>query len=196
MTRHLITPSLYNSWHYYRNSDGQTKQDFLKVLLKVKEPSTETQQKGIDFEKQVYDLCYSDDKLEQDTPAHRIASIARGGMWQVPLWDDMIIDGKSYLIYCKADNVKRDWVYDIKRTSHYEIGKYFENIQHRIYMWAGKLPNSAYLIAEGDNLYREDYHATDDLEGDIRYRLTVMMDDIMADSEFREAFVNNWKARE
>lgn len=61
MTKYLLTPSLLNSYAYYIQdewkSPADSRADFLKTLSREKTPTTEAQQKGIDFEDKIKFYC-------------------------------------------------------------------------------------------------------------------------------------------
>ena len=54
MSVNYITPTLINSFLYVTHNENADIQDFEDVLNKVKKPTTEAQQKGLDFEDEVY----------------------------------------------------------------------------------------------------------------------------------------------
>ena len=49
-----ISPSLLNSWLYCTNNENADIQEFIDYLNRIEKPTTEAQQKGLDFEDEVY----------------------------------------------------------------------------------------------------------------------------------------------
>ena len=62
MTKYLITPSLINSFQWYlkesfNKTEAEQRQEFLQTLRSEKTPTTEAQQRGLDFEYLVEKTC-------------------------------------------------------------------------------------------------------------------------------------------
>lgn len=62
MTKCLITTSLLNSLHWYlkesfTKTEAEQRQEFLQTLRREKTPTTEAQQKGLDFEEDIKFYC-------------------------------------------------------------------------------------------------------------------------------------------
>ncbi|MBM5782406.1 MAG: hypothetical protein FJ368_03180 [Pelagibacterales bacterium] len=62
MTKHLLTTSLLNSFSWYlkesfTKTEAEQRQEFLQTLRREKTPTTEDQQKGLDFEYLVEKTC-------------------------------------------------------------------------------------------------------------------------------------------
>ena len=49
-----ISPSLLNSWLYCTHNENEDIQEFIDYLNRIEKPTTEAQQKGLDFEDEVY----------------------------------------------------------------------------------------------------------------------------------------------
>jgi hypothetical protein len=201
MSRYLLTPSLHSSWYFYHLMEAKTKQDFLEVLLKKPLQQTEAMLDGIRFEDNVRSICDGPSDFTKvaikGTPAYadcvrEVASIVRGGLRQEKVYTDTSLCGRSFLLYGKADVVKREWVYDIKFTGNYDIGKYSNSIQHLLYMHCSGLPKFAYLITDGRSVWREDYFLDDQTLPRLRGELSSMIDNIMADPDFKRAYIENW----
>ena len=182
MAKFLITASLYGSYLYYTDTDFagmyredsekaeqaelQAYQDFLNCLKKVKTPTTEAQQKGLLFEHTVEQLTngiervegdfLSDDEYEAAKTAANI--LGNGGIWQQKLSKET----DNYLFYGYSDYIRQNTIYDLKRTSSYDEGKYLKSIQHLLYLECAEgLEHFKYVIAAGKgtpNIYVEDYH--------------------------------------
>lgn len=200
MERYLITPSLHDAWLWYIKLDDKTDAEFLATLRKEPFAPSEAMQKGIAFEDAV--LAYTkeggfpdDASPEYIDCIRQIGDIVAGGLWQERAGKDVILDGVHYILYGKADVVKRNWLYDIKYTTNYEIGKYLMKIQHPVYMSLFCLQNFGYLITDGRNFYREDYFWQADSEVKMLGELQEMMAFIYSVPEFKAAYLEHWKAR-
>ena len=123
----LITATLLNSWLYLFKVDEQyydkSYEEFVALLNKERRPPNQFMLDGIQF--------------EQDCVEGRIAGISeviKDGSFQLTAMKEIKVDGVDYLLYGKLDAVKGGVVYDIKKNVRYEVGKYFDSIQHHIYM--------------------------------------------------------------
>ena len=151
-----ITPSFYSSVYYWRRKEDAPIEELYDLLDKKPVETTETMQRGIDFEDDVARVCYGD-YISADPVANEIASIVHGCIWQEPIKTEVNFDGQKVLIFGRMDCVKKDWIYDIKCVNRYEIGKYFHSIQHLAYMKATGIKQFKYLVKCGNNLYIEEY---------------------------------------
>lgn len=208
--RYLITPSLYGSYLYYTATDfnqiysdaekaeeaeQRAYQDWLNCLNKVRTPTTEVQQRGIDFEDAVRDLSngLGTDLIDGDelSTAEEIASIVEGGMWQEVLKKET----DNYLLYGRADVIKQDTIYDIKRVSSYDIGKYNKSIQHLLYMECAGLDKFDYLISDGKSVYKETYTRDKETLPKLLGKIDLMVDFIKSTPEFSKPFNEFWTAK-
>lgn len=214
MAKYLITPSLYGSYLWYHDTDfnnmyddteraeqaeKQAYQDFLNCLNKIKTPTTEAQQKGIDFETMVYELTDGlepcGDEVEAQGAREVADIIGKGGVWQQVLMKET----DKYLLYGRSDYINRDTIYDIKRTSSYEEGKFLKSIQHQIYFaGADSLEHFKYVIAAGKStpsIFVEYYHKEPNNLENLLGKVDLMVDFIKSVPEFNKAFNENWIAR-
>lgn len=199
MTRLLITPSLYSAYVYYTDTEflsdeaeAAARQDFIDCLNKVSK-TNEILQRGINFENSVKAVCDGLLAEPMENAADVAEVIGKGGMWQEKLSKDL---GGVYLMYGRADVIKGDTIYDIKRVNKYDCPKYGKSIQHLVYMYCSGLPNFKYVISDGRNVYCEDYNYTADLQGTLMYKVDSMVDFINMSPEFAEPFHKNWIAKE
>lgn len=199
MTKFLVTHSLHSSWRFYKALDGKTDQDFLNTLNKVREPDNEAMALGRKFEDDVLSVCLGK-KLHEESQNYTdcvndVAETVSGGLWQEPVYRDVKIHGMDILLYGRADIIKKDWVYDIKFTKHYELGKYTKSIQHSLYMFCTGIENFGYLVSDGTSYWKEDYHMSEELLNGMRGEVSTMIEEIMANKAFKEAFLKNWQAK-
>ena len=128
-----ISPSLLNSWLYIMNNENADSQDFIDYLHRIEKPTTEAQQKGIDFENEVY---------AGNKPLYNY--YVKGGLYQVKvskMYKDIMLLGI-------IDVLQPTCIYDVKTTKVYEVGKYGKTSQHLIYPYCTGIKNFAYLINE------------------------------------------------
>jgi len=161
MAKYLITQSLLSSYLYIFNGYEEDKEhaygEFLKTLNRETTETTPQMQRGIDFENEVLDYTL-EKKAEYSETVEEIGDIVKGGQWQVRAYKDKTICGMNFLLYAKCDVVKAGVIYDIKRVSNYDVGKYFESPQHPMYFECiGDAVKFEYLISDGANLYIEKY---------------------------------------
>jgi hypothetical protein len=186
----LITPSLYSAWKYWRESEGAGINEILDTLNKVEKEKSPAMQAGIDFELDIRQVC-DGGMLTDDFCVMEAAEIVRGGIWQQRVSKELNGD----LLYGIADVIRRNTIFDIKRVSQYDIGKYEGSIQHLIYMYATDIPNFEYVISDGHEVYVEAYHwGAGSLEM-LGERISEMKDSLLSDDEMNWAFHTHWMYR-
>lgn len=135
-----ITSSLLNSFLYVTHNENADIQDFEDVLNRIKKPTTEAQQKGLDFEDEVY---------KGNKPLYN--PYVKDGLYQVKVSKPY----KDILLLGIIDVLQPDRIYDVKTTQVYKTGKYFDTSQHKVYCYITSIKNFSYLINE--ECYKEDY---------------------------------------
>ncbi len=204
-SRRLLTPSLYNSWRWYRAADDAeaARAELLTTLRREQIPPTEQMLAGREFEDHVQksaDGLPDDELRELATPAYQdcveeIAEIVAGGLWQERIYHDIHYPAHGdFLLYGKIDVMKGPWSYDIKFVKRYDIGKYFHNIQHIAYMAGGGSRRFAYLPSNGYQVWREDYFWSDDAYQQMLANLSDMLDDFGRDRELGALYEKYWGA--
>jgi hypothetical protein len=66
--------------------------------------------------------------------ASQIAEIIRGGVFQASINKPLTVGDVEYVLHGKLDVLKCGVIYDIKFSSRYEYGNYFDSAQHPLYM--------------------------------------------------------------
>jgi len=218
MTKFLITPSLINAYQYYINDEWKSPQDsradFLKTLSREKFEPNEAMQKGIDFERFVQ--LFSEEKItfiDGNWHIHTkefaancppegyegiikdIGDIVKGGLWQQSVKKEITVGNQEFLLYGRTDVIKRDTIYDIKFTSNYELGKFLDSSQHLIYLYCSDLPNFSYLISDGKEFWREDYHNHAGIENEIKSKISDFLGYLENDKEAKEMFLTKWQSK-
>lgn len=165
--RYLITPSLLNSWIYISHAgdavreaeadevsledkkamaEARAEEEFLRTLKREKTPTTEVQQRGIDYEADTY-------KGLTDASPYVL-----GGQFQVSGSKELDCNGTRVLLYGRLDCLNGGMIYDIKRVSRYSPGKYAWSAQHLAYLTLfPQAQGFAYLIYDGNKLHAEAY---------------------------------------
>ena len=168
MERFMVTHSLLSSWLYAISEnpyeDATTERDpmaeFMTVLRREPTPTSEAMQKGIDFEDLVTNILNGggDQTNEWYYQANRIAGIIRGGILQYTAKTNVRIGDRDVLLYGRLDALKGGVIYDIKYSSHYEAGKFFDSTQHPMYMrLVPEAREFSYLISNGKDFWQETY---------------------------------------
>jgi hypothetical protein len=153
-----VTASLLNSWNYLFYVDPQyyqkSYQDFVNTLHKIKTPQTPAMLNGINFEQD----CY-------DGKVRFISPLIENGAFQVFAKKELEVDDETVLVLGYLDVLKEGVIYDIKRTSSYEMQKYYNSFQHHVYFFLiDEAEIFEYLIAAGYkdyDIFIERYHKTD-----------------------------------
>lgn len=165
-----MTQSLLSSWLYYINSDSQyadrALDSFLSVLRREKREKTRAMQDGVRFEELV-NAAVSGNPEEPPNEkwgeaVRRFAKSCRGGQPQVPISSRLSTAGMDFVLYGVCDYVRAGRIYDIKKVTKYEYGKYAGSPQHPMYLYL--LPEAArfdYLIFDGNSCYTETYRRCD-----------------------------------
>jgi len=174
--QYLITQSLLSSWlrlwtdfekYIFDNSEktaadyqADAYEDFLRVLRREPTETTEAMQKGIDFENLVTDICNGIDCSAHKwyAAAAEVAEEVKGGQFQLAASAPLRVAGMDFLLYGRLDVLKAGRVIDIKYTSRYEVGKFFDSPQHPMYIEI--VPEAyefLYLISNGTRVWREEY---------------------------------------
>lgn len=165
-----MTQSLLSSWQHFLDADDlwadKSWASFLSALRREEQPLTEAMKKGIQFEDDI-NRTVAGEKLDrkEDRRAKAVARfsrICRGGQSQVPVSGELSIGGLDLVLYGVCDYVKAGIIYDIKRVTRYEYGKYQHSPQYSMYLHL--IPSASrfdYLIFDGSFCYRESYRRGD-----------------------------------
>lgn len=205
MTKYLITASLLNSYQYYIQdefkSPADSRADFLRTLSRERFEPNEAMQKGIDFENDINQLTnnlpatFNDKGQEYISCVVNIANIVNSGLWQQTCKKELKIGNQEFLLYGRIDVIKRDTIYDIKFTSNYELGKFYNSSQHRIYLYCLGLPKFQYLISDGEEYWTEDYHNQEGIEDELKGMISDFMGYLENDKEAKEMFLTKWESK-
>ena len=121
--------------------------------------------------------------------------IVKDGLWQESVKKELKIGNTDFLLYGRTDVIKRDTIYDIKFTGNYELGKFLDSSQHLIYLYCSGLPNFSYLISDGKDWWKEDYHNHAGVEDEIKSKVSEFLDYLENDKEAKEMFLTKWGSK-
>ncbi len=216
MTRYLITPTLLNSFGFYRSYKGEdedgSRQDFLRTLSRERFEPNESMLKGIKFENDIHDYCngnynfqgvrneFNSDAannkiIAYDNCVEEIGGICLNGLWQESVKKEINTSGFNFLLYGRTDVIKEDSIYDIKRTAKYDLGKYQGSAQHRIYLYCSGLPKFSYLISNGKDCWSEDYTNHDMIETEICVMIYEFVRYLDNNKEAGQMYFDKWISR-
>lgn len=202
MTKYLITPSLLNSYQYYIQdefkSPADSRAEFLKTLSREKFEPNEAMKRGIIFEQDIDLACRFGNRYRGTTREEIISDLADivvGGLWQQTCKKELKIGNQEFLLYGRMDVVKIDTIYDIKFTSNYELGKFYNSSQHLIYLYCLGLPKFQYLISDGKEYWTEDYHNHEGIEDELKGMISDFMEYLENDKEAKQMFLTKWESK-
>lgn len=222
--RYLVTQSLVSSWAYtfdcFDGKEEEALQEFLHVLHREKREPSDAMRKGIEFER----LCYSiadgtfwpkwvdegevvrstgEVKGHYEYPryytgAKKIAEIIEAAPVQVKASREIVVDGRTFLVYGILDALKAGTIYDVKFMDRSMgkvdvYGKYLDSPQHPFYFYL--IPEARefiYLLSDGQDLYQETY-----CREDCRSAEEIISEFIrsLESAGLLEAYLQNWKAK-
>lgn len=200
---YLLTHSLLSSWLYAMKSspyedltsERDAYGDFLKTLRREPTETTQAMQNGIDFENMVTDIVNGVDVDSGEkwyNAASKVAEIVSGGQLQYKAKKRITVSGVPILLYGRLDVLKAGEIIDIKFSSGYERGKYFDSTQHPAYLEL--IPEAyqfTYLITNGSEVWKETYRRdeTNSIIPTIEYFLAYLNE-----SGLWEEYTNHWNA--
>lgn len=200
---YLLTHSLLSSWLYAMKSspyedltsERDAYGDFLKTLRREPTETTQSMQNGIDFENMVTDIVNGaevDSEEKWYNAASTVAKIVRGGQLQYKAKKRIVVLGVPILLYGRLDVLKAGEIIDIKFSSGYERGKYFDSTQHPVYLEL--IPEAyqfTYLITNGSDVWKETYRSeeTNSIIPTIEYFLAYLKE-----SGLWEEYAKHWEA--
>lgn len=170
MSQWYLTQSLLSSWQHYLDADDSYSDaafsSFLLTLRREPKEVTPAMQAGIDFENAI-NITVAGGFPESvnakwDNAVKCFSAACMGGQSQTPVSGELHTADMDFCLYGLCDYVKAGVIYDIKKVTRYEYGKYYHSPQHPMYLHL--LPEATkftYLIFDGSNIYRETYRRGD-----------------------------------
>ncbi len=163
----LITHSLLSAWKWWIDFDGDdndARKSFENTLNKIPFDN-KYMQAGRDFEELIKRIAESPIEFNESldnqyyTSAYKIAQIVKNSTWQVACKKDVVIENQPFMLYGRTDVLKGPDIFDIKFVKKYEIRKYFNSTQHKMYFEC--LPGTerfTYLASDGKEVFKEVYN--------------------------------------
>jgi len=155
----LITPSILDSFKWYKECPASWKEkasnDLLKALKRIWDTPSHAIQRGINFEKAICSSFGSTrpEFVEQfGVVAGMFYDRCASGKQQVIYRKRYTIGNQDYMLYGKADIVMPGLIIDIKTTGSWKGPQtYLSKNQHLAYIAASGIEDFEYLVAIFDN---------------------------------------------
>ena len=163
--------TLLDSFSWYLKSEKE--ESFREFIDKVNRVpfTSEAAERGTSFNRLVDEVVYNNYILSDDTtlfdgfdfPSDVVIEMAQefhGAVSQVEVSGTVNTKYGAVLLYGYIDELKADKVYDIKTTKNYELGKYINNWQHKVYLYCllGTGINTfQYTVTDFEHIYKEEY---------------------------------------
>ncbi len=212
--KYLITQSLLSAWMYMFNcsedNSEQAREDFLTSLRRESGDQSTEMLRGISFEDAVNAYLNGDEtapeehaevfskrgaeKAEADC-VRKVAEIMRGATYQLTAYKDKRIAGIDFLLMAKCDWVKAGVIYDCKRVTNYEPGKYFESVQHPMYLEVIDTAYSfKYIVCDGTDVYTSDCYTRYDIPQSIE-QIIFQFVQYLKSENLLETYFKYWKSK-
>lgn len=166
-----ITPSLLGSWEWYLNAEGDREEsaeaEFLASLRKEKVAPNEDMQAGIDFENRVEAVCMGKPVSFLEGPGYErcvreVADMVAGGTWQVNTSQTITVNGVTFWLHGRMDVLKGPWIYDLKFSKTFDVGKYRDAPQTLAYPACEPGPlGIRYVVCDGSRVFVDQYRRED-----------------------------------
>lgn len=212
--RYLITQSLLSAWLYMHNctedNSEDAKNDFLATLRREPTEQSEEMLRGISFEDAVNAYLHGDKdapdrhaaeyskrgcELQEAECVRTVAKIMQGGTYQLTAYKDKKIAGINFLLMAKCDWVKAGVIYDCKRVTNYEPGKYYESAQHPMYLEVISTARKfVYVVCDGDEVYTTDTYSLRDIPQPIEDIITQFVNDLRA-MNLLDTYFEKWASK-
>jgi hypothetical protein len=168
--KYWMTQSLLSSYAYFSSAEDlfseKAYQSFLSTLRREEKEPTRAMKAGIQFEADINALvaggAFESKNEKWDKAVRRFSRICAGGQSQAPASAELTCCGLDLVLYGVCDYIKAGTIYDIKKVTRYEYGKYQNSPQHSMYFHL--VPGARrfdYLVFDGSFCYRETYRPHD-----------------------------------
>lgn len=205
-----IYPTLLDAFSWYKRSESETAlQEFLDKVNRVKTPATDPMLRGIAFNNKI-DWAIKNPDLEIDNidgtektvPIHdtdcpveiiqEFRDLFSKSAVQVFVESKIETRYGPVRIYGYIDALQGSTIGEFKTTGKYEFPKYLHNWQHPCYLQCLKgqgIRRFVYLITDFKEVYREDYHWTQEGED----RLVGICNELIEFLEAKREFITDKK---
>lgn len=208
----LVTASLLSSWLWYlQDESDNAKESFLTVLRREQTPDNPAMKSGRAFETRVRFLTESNYQFAERDVADvaetaddvdnnynecvkEVADIVMGGAWQASSSIIVNIGGVEFCLYGRRDVLKGAWVYDLKFTKTFEIGKYLDSPQTEMYIrLTPEVLGMKYLACDGKTVYEDSYLRED--VGLIDTTVQNFWNWLGQNHEMKEIYCEKWQSK-
>lgn len=208
----LVTASLLSSWLWYlQDESDNAKESFLTVLRREQTPDNPAMKSGRAFEtrvrfltesnyqfteRDVADVAETADDVDDDYNecVKEVADIVSGGAWQASSSIIVNIGGVEFCLYGRRDVLKGAWVYDLKFTKTFEIGKYLDSPQTEMYIrLTPEVLGMKYLACDGKTVYEDSYLRED--VGLIDTTVQNFWNWLGQNPEMKEIYCEKWQSK-
>jgi hypothetical protein len=133
-----LTPTLLNQFNYYLKADNEEEalNQLISMLSKTPTPPKDAMKAGIDFESKIHNAIKNKDNTNLNTIEKKLFDKYQDAVYQYPCQKEIDPFGDKIMLYGKIDFLLPFSIADLKTTSNYEVGKYYDSLQHKIYMYA------------------------------------------------------------
>jgi hypothetical protein len=191
-----ISPSLLDSFDYYMSIEDEEKsaiarKELIDYLSGVR-TTNDAMKAGLDFEDAVVQTIQGGCVIIPNDEAYarcvaECANEVRGSLYQYHVQAEL----GGVIVHGFIDFLNRNKVTDLKTTAKYEIGKYTNKSQHRIYLYCLKdcgINKFTYLVSDFRNVYKEDYCWQVSYEDELKSAINDFMAYLNLDPEMKAAF--------
>lgn len=209
----LITQSLLSDWQWFLQDESENAVEKWKSSLRREsKPDTPEMQAGRAFESRVRlqnepdgswltardieDLKATEDDGKNEeyfNTVLEVASMTQGGFWQ-PALSEIYDNGlQSFVLYGRLDVLKLG-IIDVKFSKTFEVGKYKNCPQVRMYMHLAKqAPDMTFVVSNGHTVMT-DYFIRQDVEP-IEPLVNDFWNWLNRYPEYLSLYIENWKSK-
>jgi len=204
----LMTASLLGSWKYLLecNEDyfESTLEEFKTTLKRMPIQDNEAMKNGREFEDRVREKCdksfrtmlapLAENDFEYAGCISECAEECSGGIWQQKASKLVNVSGIDFLLYGRLDVLKGPWIIDLKFSKTFEVGKYRDAPQTKMYLELVPEPvGMKYLVCDGSTLYLDEYRRGD--VGSIMDDVRDFWSWLNAYPELKALYIDNWESK-
>lgn len=155
-----ITQSLLSAWEYgFKTDEGYD--DFIRALNREKKQPTKAMLDGIRFENCLNNVLKGEEIPEDHEWRNVIKEMSAeldGAQQQVTLFQEVEVEGQTFLLHGVLDYLKAGHIYDCKFSKTYHLNKYLVSPQTPMYIrLVPEAFDFTYIISDGKYVYRERY---------------------------------------
>lgn len=203
----LITSSLFGAVNWFMNSPPSWKEratkDLHNQLARVWTGANAAMQRGMDFEKAVYNMSAKDPANWTGSEFFKdVVRVVKGGIFQAKAKRFIEVAGEEYCLYGKIDVKFPMKIMDIKTTGNYKgKNKYLDSMQHKIYCFCESITVFEYVVAEfdGDSNTIKDIHTVvynvhnpESIKEELEDRITSLMTFLENDPKLMELYLTKF----